>query len=211
VVAVLFLFWLSYMLLLVISINFVDVSTLFDDRILAPAAVFMLGVLAICMTAVLRLSRAIPYPRQVTCILVGASVIAGAVKMHVKLGVRISDWRDPAWSCPQTMAACRLLPRSADVCTNGQDGIWYLTGRTVSRLPYKYNPYSGLPEGDYSARLDDLCTRVEQGSATIVFFDQLSRRYMPTRMELEMRLHDVEQVYPDGAVFRAKNLPSNQP
>jgi hypothetical protein len=121
-------------------------------------------------------------------------------------------WADESLSRSETLAACRLLPQNEDVYTNGQDVIWFLTGRVTRKLPIKYNPFSTLPEVRYASLIDEMCLCVEKGSATIVFVDKAAyRAYMPTRKELETRLPDLEQAYSDGAVFRSTPLTSKQP
>ncbi len=212
VVTVLLLTTLNYLLMVLISMSLFDAAISLEDRIIAPLAVFMVGILTISTTALLRHPGLFRYRKVIACALLSFTIIGGAVKSYRWFQVLDFGWVLKHGAHSQTLAALSSLPQKVDVYTNAQDGVWFLTGRRTRDLPYKISSISWLPLPGYAASLNELCRRVESGGAVIVFFDARAfREYLPTRSELETRLPALEKTYSDGAVFQAKGTISLPP
>lgn len=180
-------FTISFILVLFLSISFMDAGTSTDERILLPAilaltfAVFAivdvyskislhkaaLPIFLLCVAFIIRLN--IP------------GLIERADLMHTEgMGFNAAFWNNSP-----TIRELDKLPSDTKIYSNGFDVIRIKTWRETFMLPRKYDSASTLKNPDYANELDAMCTEVNSNKAIIVYLDQVNwREYFPDEQEL---------------------------
>lgn len=96
------------------------------------------------------------------------------------MGYTAAVWRDSP-----TVAAIRRLPEPVGLYSEGWDAIRFLAERRAASLPWLVLPGLGEPNPDYARQVEELCRRLEEGSAALIFFDQVDQRAnLPTEAEV---------------------------
>jgi len=93
------------------------------------------------------------------------------------------------WNKSHTIQKLDEFPMGTRIYSNGFDVINIKTGRESFSFPRKFNPVSTLIEEDYAADLDAMCREVNNGTALIVYLDEVDwREYLPDEAEVVVGL-----------------------
>lgn len=177
----------AYIAFIFLSISLFDAGTPIDTRILLP--VFVLAVPASAIVA------------QTLAQTVGISLVWQAFAAWAFLAVtfnlgatmqEVAEFRRegrgytaPVWADSPTMTAVRDLPPSVEIYSEGWDAVRFLAGKQAISLPWRVHPTSAQPMANYQQRMDALCEHLAEGTAVLVFFDQVAQRpALPTEEEL---------------------------
>jgi hypothetical protein len=189
---ILLLLTIAYLILLLISISFLDAQTPLGGRMFAPLFVACL-VLALCGARNgIRAWRS-PMPALVAALLALIFTLSYArdtsrwVRERAAFGAE--GFGSLAWRESETMRRVRDLPADALVFSNARDAIYILTGRTTRWLPAWVDAESRQPRRAYASELKAILAALRTGGTSLVWFDQAAWRwYLPARPELQQRL-----------------------
>ena len=198
-------FSISYILVLFLSISFLDAGTSLDERILLP--VFLAMTIAVFATVDLyavTLRKPAAVPILLLCV---AFIIRINTPVMIKNAERMRSngigFNTVFWNESPTLSEVSDLPTDAKVYSNGFDVMRIKTWRETLPLPYKYNSASTLLNPDYTLELVTMCREVNEGSALIVYLDEVNwREYFADEKELvEACTPPLLIDTPDGAIY----------
>jgi hypothetical protein len=197
-----FLFILSYLASLILSVSFVDYHTQLDERLLAPA--LFASTIVVCAWAV-RARK----PLLLTtffALLTALAVWRGLVNAHT-LHASGNGYASPAWRDSELVRVAREVPSDQIIFTNGADVVYLLAQRPAAPVPATTNATSMLPNPDYDSSLASMQTELVAHRAIVVYFKRFEKRrpYYPTEAELTTRLNlrSIRQTS-EGSVLAAR-------
>ncbi len=182
-----FLFFLTTLLLLSISISFFDAATQPDFRILLPAFLgLLIAALSLAWAVLFRSGSRIGWGVFLLVMMMllarnGVHAVSEAVRIH-RHG---SDYTSLRWKQSETIAAIRALSKDVSIYSNGPDAIRFLSGKHAVSLPPVYSMMSLQANPDYPAQRQAVLREVDAGSAVVVYFTRIKRAHLPSLQELE--------------------------
>ncbi|CAN5534668.1 hypothetical protein BH09PLA1_BH09PLA1_16970 [soil metagenome] len=193
------LFCTVYLVILFVSLSFIDPATPLDDRILSPIYLLAIVVGTFGVYRALTLTGAMSAPRAgkiVTGILLAAFVATTAARGYEvfaysrREGFGYMNWR---WRESELMQVIRAIPDSTLVYTNVPDAVYFYTSNP-SRLIPTDNPQPWARHSTQSrAQLQDTQRRMSKEGAVIALFygtaDTRFRRGSQSSAELEQTLN----------------------
>lgn len=198
-------FSISYILVLFLSISFLDAGTSLDERILLPVFLAMtIAVFAMVDLYGATLRKPMAVPILLLCV---AFIIRINTPVMIKNAERMRSngigFNTVFWNESPTLSEVSDLPTQAKIYSNGFDVMRIKTLRETLPLPYKYNSASTLHNPDYAAELLAMCREVNEGSALIVYLDEVNwREYFADEKELvEACTPPLIIDTPDGAIY----------
>lgn len=200
------LFILSYGLLLLVSISFLDAPPL-DNRILSPAYVaLVLFFLCLVPTSVTGLGpkklRILPLLLGMAFVLFAASQLtqsASWLGQSYEHGVGYASRR---WNQSELMKYVKALDPKVPIFTNGPDIIYLLAGRPAHMFPVRIDPDTGLPNNNYAYELATMRKVLQEERGVVVYFRRVTWRwYLPAESETNEGLSLLAKTE-DGAVYR---------
>lgn len=197
---------LAYLILygaaVLIARVFVDPNFPFNDRILSPALVSLILLIVILGSMVLRGSRSSLYfPSrgvQGFTLIVGLAVAAQiffavgeSLYLASRARMRGLGYQSRSWQESLLVQSIESLPADTPIFSNGDDGLYFATGRPVWRLPERQDR-SG--EGD---RIPDwavtMTSHMDDEQAYVVYFDAITWRNVVTPEDIG-EIFDVRQI-----------------
>ncbi len=183
---------LFYCLALAASISFFDAATPVDYRILSP--LFLFGLL-LTVHAVRDLSRR-ARAKGVTRIAIAAALLLlaalyayRAVRFTVEGYVSGRGFTAREWRESKTMERIKALPPPAPVYSNAYDAVFFFTGRTAVRIPYKFHTGASVGNADYESDLSRMKRRmIKEGGRLAYFYTVPWRRHFAAEEELVEKL-----------------------
>lgn len=181
------LFVFVYFGFLLFSISFIDAHTPLNYRILFPLYAVSVIIVWTGFAKLLPKVQDIPFVRVLP---LGAfmiyfilNVMAGwyVVRSFYQNG---QGYTGVVWQESELMDSLSLLEENTTIYTNVPDAF-YFTGDTIGiGVPIKLFATSKTQNEAYSVELEAMLKKVEEGSGVIVYFDRISRWYLPTEAEL---------------------------
>lgn len=148
-----------------------DASTLFENRILAPAEVFFLIVILALMTRWLENKSLFLKSGVILVLLIFAWFWAKDGKQAVKiLGKDGQGFASLSWRNSRTIEYIRMLPADKMIYTNKSTGVFLLTGRNAYAVQSRVDPVTQIPRSTYVEELDRLHNDVIARRAVLIFF-----------------------------------------
>ncbi len=195
---------LSYVLVLLFSITFIDRSTPLDERILFPAFIFM--TISVFST-VLYYSKV---KRNRTAWFIFLACVLFSIRINLtplldtanKLHTAGKGFNSAAWNQSPTLEILRSFPPDVLVFSNGDDVIRYKTGMQAEALPAKYSPTTTVPNDGFLDSLAMMCAELESEKVLLVFLNEIDRDYYPTKDEV-LAACDTPLLYAtkDGSIY----------
>lgn len=204
--AVLAIFCAVYISFLFVSMSFIDASTEFEYRILAPVAVFILAAaVAVCFKIASTADRT--WVRWLSGAFV-FSVIGANAPEHWRMASDLHRngyyYSSRKWRDSETLAFVRSVPQPVTLYSNQPHAIGYLLGRRARMLPDKVSPLSLIPVKNHPQLLGSMCDDVARNGAMVVYFKS-HRWHLPTAEELQAACSfTVSHRLADGLVFGIK-------
>jgi hypothetical protein len=158
-----------YLVVVVVTRDFLDGSTPIDDRILAPiqALYYILIVGALWQLMATRFNS---HGRQVaTACCVGLCVLV-AMPALSSLADRIDHGVPPRKPPSPTIQAIRDLPSGVFIATNLPEAVFLGTGRASIILPARFNSVTRQVNHNFAVQLRELVTVVKARKGAIVLF-----------------------------------------
>ncbi len=189
--SIFFLFSISYVLVLILTILFFDAQAGFNDRLLSP--ILVSGLITIFSILPIYLKR-ISWLIQLTFSLLFLLVIAFNAVHAAKFIERshtgsLKMYAGDGWQEAAIIHRVRELPDGLPIYSNGEDAIYFVTGKPAASFPQKSNPFSLRENPNFGQELDQMREVLEARGGFIVCFTGMTwRGYLPDCDELETLL-----------------------
>jgi len=176
----------SYLLVLMLTIAFIDAGTPLDDRLLFPVFI----MLTISVFATVDQYTEIKNKRATWWIFLACVVFSIRVNLNplietvTKLHTSGKGFNSVAWNESPTLAALRTYPADTLVFSNGDDVIRYKTGNSATALPAKYSAMTTEPNENYPEEMNKMCADLENGKTLFVFLNEIDRDYYASQDEV---------------------------
>jgi len=168
------LFALVYLAFLLLSRSVLDQNIPFDARLLSPVQVLV--VVGLC-SAVTRIGREqMQWAAYALAILALIAVVRSVTTTIGFSGSAVAAYSGDEWRASETLAFAGSLPVSTIIITNAPDPIWLWHERAPLIIPPRSSLYSGEPNANYSAQVDEILQRTACERAVVVFFSQPTRK-----------------------------------
>jgi 4-amino-4-deoxy-L-arabinose transferase-like glycosyltransferase len=211
--SILLLFALAYVVLLVLSVSFVDFYTPLDNRILAPlyAAVLIAGLESLrrflASADVSTLARRATIACVVLLVLLQAARGADLVTVAYHDGIGFAR---RTWQQSKMLARIRTFPPGTLIYSNGADVIEMLTDHRANGLPARYDATTKIANPNYLTERQRIRTELVASRGVLVYFRRIQRAHHPTEAELRQKLHlRLVTENAEGAIYRP--APRNAP
>lgn len=181
------LFILVYCGFLIASITFVDAHTPLDIRILFPVyAVSLICILGGLANLMPRL-KAIPFvrvlPLGVCLAYLVLNMIAGSQMLNTIYN-NGQGYTSQSWHQSELMSQAFLLSENATLYSNVPDAIYFVRDAVVQGIPLKAFATSLQKNDSYTIDFEAMVEDMHLNQAKIVYFNRVSRWYLPTQAEL---------------------------
>jgi len=179
---VLALFALCYVIVLGLSISFVDFHTRLDERLLLPLLFCAVIVFASALHRLAIRRTVVAAARVIVLISLARGALATRSARRDGIG-----YASPVWEQSPTVAAISQVPPDQVSFSNAADVVYLVARRQAAPVPAKINPTSLLPNPDYSMQLEAMRTQLMHQRAIVICFSRFEskRPYYPTARELE--------------------------
>ena len=185
------LFSVTYLLMLVLSMNFFDAATQMNDRILLPVYIlFIPSMISLLFIFSSHVSKIPVWPLITVAILL--SVWAGFPSWMKEIQTLHTDgigFNSVLWNESPTLKRLKELPADTLVYSNGNSLITLKTGLSTETLPKIYQSTTGIQNPRFEIQLDAICEEVRLGQAVMVYLDQIGREYLPKEFEIQNQCH----------------------
>ncbi len=105
------------------------------------------------------------------------------------------------WAQSEGMRYVESLPDSIRVVTNAADAVYFLSGRDVDMLPWKFNPTSRRLNSRFEEEMAEVRDAVLSGRSQVLLFDTISWRwYLPSEEEISSQLPELKRLA-DATVY----------
>lgn len=183
----LLLFTVGYVGFLLVSISFIDAATPLDDRLLSPVQVVGIVLFGSLLGWAVRGGLRMP-ARVLLAGIVGLVVLANTREAAgwiqearaEGIGYQSREWRESS-----LVASMGRIPAGVPVASNGDDIVYFLTGRPMHRVPEKWGYTSRLPNPDYERDVTELCHKLRPEG--IMLFVPSKRPYLMGEEEAVQR------------------------
>jgi len=179
----------NYLVLLVVSITFLDAQTPVDTRILSPLYVpFVLLSVSFFTWLARRDGKSDSFRMGLLAsalIILGLQIPASLSWLnqlrHDGIGYSSRGWVDS-----EVVKQLTLLDSTISIFSNAPDVVYTLLGRPASMVPRKMYPESNLPNPDYNSQIEQMKRSLKSKNGLVVYFDRVRWRwYLPSAAELE--------------------------
>lgn len=195
-----------YVVLLLTSLTFFDISTRLDNRILLPLYVILLILIPICIHRMLRPTK-LPYRKiayMLSMALFGVVISAyayrslGLIRTIKEEGM---GYNNAAWNRSEIITVLRKLDWDVVIYSNEAFPVYYLTGVAAYAIPEKFDPVKAEEREDFQRSMQVMRDRLAQlKSALVVFHQGYLREGMPTLDEMAAGLAIAHESR-DGVIF----------
>ncbi len=200
-----FLFSVSYLLFLFLSISFMDASTPVDIRLLSPILIILtVGIFSATWVVTQKLGKSLVWWCFLLFVVLSIIIkLPGTIRFAVDiqkngLGYTAQQWRDL-----ESITFVKLLAEDTKIYSNGSDVISYLTEKKSLSIPAKTSSITMRANPAYNAEITAMCRDITDNRAYLVYFTQITWRwYLPTQEEIESTCKlPVLHSFLDGTVY----------
>lgn len=211
------IFTFSYLLVLGISISFVDAHTPLSMRILSP--MYVIGVIGIvCLSYMVWLTCKKRHMAAILILVISflflsnQSIKTASFANSLHLYGSSSSFLNKYWRQSPLIQIIKSLPDDIAIYTNAPDPIKLLARKGSMMLPAKLNPSSRINNKEYPSQFADMVTAIQKGKSVLVYCSGITWRwYLPANKEIAQTTH-LPVLYQgrDGTIYGAdKNLLSS--
>lgn len=173
-------FLLAYGLVLVAATSFADANIPWDDRLLSPAFIAVVILVAAAFTPAMQRILVIRGERAsglmaaslglVVAVVVGVSAIRTSAYV-ARASVDGLGFHLRAWSSSPTLSVAQGLPADTLIYSNSPEAIYLLAGKVARPLPRKVDRSVGIPRGEYTSEIDAMAANLMVAGGMVVVFD----------------------------------------
>lgn len=182
------IYFITYILLLIVSISLFDASTPLDDRIIVPALLVLpIIIISLSWSLSKALNKEIIWQIFLSfflllIILNGPRTVLRAVYIHNHgLGYNSTEWKSS-----KLINFIRDFVDNRKIYSNDRLSLWFLTGKEAILIPGKFSPSSLLANHNFEDNLDQMFRECRDGEAIITYFNKIERSFLPTIDEIEL-------------------------
>ncbi len=204
-------FCFSYFFFLFISISFFDAATPIDLRIVSPCLlIFAVGFFSLMCNVSQNLKiPVVQWGLNFALIILISIHIYNTVCYSNYLkqqGLGNTSYTSDPWIHSQSIASVKLLQADMLLYSNGADAVNFLTSKPAQQLPQKKSSTSLEENLDYSSELMEMCNKITEGKAYLVYLYQVNWRWwLPDQEELESTCRlPILKEFSDGVIFGVK-------
>jgi len=182
------LFGLSYLLLLVFTIFFMDAQSTFNYRLLSP---LLISGTIVAFSLLPSYWKRIPWMLQLSVGVLFILVVVFNAIHSLKFVTKAHEgsfkmYAGSGWQEAEIIQEVMALPGESPIYSNGDDAITYVAGRPAARFPQKSSPFSLEENQNYIQDLDQMRETLRDRRGYIVCFTGMTwRGYLPNCEELE--------------------------
>ncbi|MEM5774780.1 MAG: hypothetical protein AAGU05_07220, partial [Anaerolineaceae bacterium] len=183
------LYAVFYVLVMILSMFFVDAATQVNDRIILPVYIMLIPAVITLLYFFSFENRKYPVWALITAAVL-LSMGAGLPSTLAEIKTLRTDgigFNSVLWNTSPTLGRVAELPPGTPIFSNGDDVIRYKTGLQADALPQLFKSTTLVVNTQYQFQVKDLCKQVLQGQAVIVYFDRIGREYLPKEHEIQGR------------------------
>lgn len=203
-----------YGLILVVSLSFLDASTVPDSRILSPLyAAFLL--LALCamnwLLPALKGRRVLATAVVLLCVAFGVFYSLSALRWAGRAARQGEGFQSRAWQTSRIIGEIRKLPPEAAIYTNNPLPVYIVAGRASCKVPEKYNIITLKANARYSAEIAEMSERLEKRGGVFAYFNGEDLVSYPSEDEIKAALPGaLVSQEPDGRIYRLATRPEGE-
>jgi hypothetical protein len=194
----------GYVIVLGISFSFFEITTSWDQRIVAPLFVFITIACVALTWQAARILRARALWWLAVALLLSSSVLnARAARSWAQDAHRNGQgYASTAWRESATIAFVRTLPTALKIYSNDPYAIRFLTGKDAMMIPLDIIPRSGQPNPAYTEELKSMCRASQADEAVLVWLEKNGPWFQATRGAFESTCPTrVRRDLNDGTVY----------
>lgn len=191
-----------YLGMTLLSMSFVDASTVLDHRLMIPVYLPLLVLLMAGLDWVFRQKGLVVQiiPVVILLVILGFSISEGLTEVkqlskdglgYASQGVRLSP----------TIQYIKELPPIL-IYTNKSYMVYIVAGRPAYLAPGPTDPVTQAPRENYQQDLEDMRAAIREKKAILIFFKESGYATDSWFLELTRGLEPIEEFY-DGVVYRA--------
>lgn len=197
-VSALILSSIFYVLFLIASLSFVDLTTPLDNRTLGPVALLLFVATGHALQLVN--SNKLVYLTLAIFVFAQSGPSLSFMQYRYENGY---GYTSPRWETSETLDYVTQIPGNVRIVSNAPDVIHLMRGRIAYKLPAKFDAKSRLLRNDFLKELEQVSSEVRKGKALILYFDQVDWRwYLPSLDSLEKEYgFIIENRFRDGALL----------
>jgi hypothetical protein len=186
--SIFFTFSLCYVLVLTMTILFFDAQSTFNNRLLSP--ILVAGLITIFSILPVYLHR-ISWPFQSVLSFLFLLVIAFNAIHALKFITQSHEgsqkmYAGDGWQKAVIIQRVRELPDGLPIYSNGEDAVYFITGKPAASFPQKYDPFSSQENPNYEQEMDQMRAVLKNRRGFIICFSGMTwRRYLPDCETLE--------------------------
>ena len=176
------LYTLFFTGLLVLTVLFVDAQAGFGSRLISPLiAPVILFILissgSITLWKKIRLSHLLLV--VLVPLIIFNSVHSWKFLQKSHNGSR-KEYNGQSWQQAEIIHWLDNLPEGTPVYSNGNDAVYFVSGRPCARLPYKYSPHTLQPNPNFAREMMEMEMVLEEGGVVLYFPAITWRGYLPS-------------------------------
>jgi 4-amino-4-deoxy-L-arabinose transferase-like glycosyltransferase len=182
------IFSLSYLLMLVFTILFVDAQSTFEYRLLSP---LLISGTILTFFILPGNFKKIPWPVQLILglfflLVVGFNMVHSLKFVSKAHNGSFKMYAGKGWLEADIIQHVRDMPEGASIYSNGDEAINYIVGRPAARFPQKSDPFSSQVNPNYRQEIEQMQEILQERDGFIVCFSGMTwRGYLPDCEELE--------------------------
>jgi len=200
------IFIVVYLSFIVFSKSFLDFHIpIRDFRILSPVFISTLIIVIYFLKLLLiyfDYNRLVKIVVSLVCVIFIGFYIVNCINLARPIYNNGKGYEGRDWKLSETMKELEKYPESIMIYSNGPDAIYLLTGRTAKMLPLVENPYTLEKNDTYYLQMELMEKGIKEKEGIIVFFDKITRLYLPTedRLKEELNLRPLVEKT-DGTIY----------
>jgi hypothetical protein len=201
------IFAIFYVGFLVLTISFVEIDNVLDNRSLLPvhfAALVCVPWLAGSLYRRVPASGRIRIVFVVMALVLVISYTFRGTRWFAQVQADGQGFTSRAWKESPIIEQIKKLPSGVPIYSNGVDAIYYLTGRRALEIPATVIHGTGLPNPQYEAELQLMSDDLRTHKGVLVYFNTLPERwFLPLESELRSRLALPTRDFTDGSILES--------
>ena len=177
-----------FFIMLFLTINFFDLQTLPDERILSfvfALTVIMIAMLSNGIVDIFKINKRIKIMAGVVLMFFLAEYLYLSTATAKILSNEGAGYNSDSWKNSKIVSILKDKKCDVVVYSNVPDAIYFLNKMISRMIPYKYDPYTGGINSNYDKETRVMRSEIEKKNAILILFKKIgARRYLPKEDEI---------------------------
>lgn len=199
-----FLFTISYLSFLYLSISFIDAATPVNKRIMSPILlIFSLGLFQLFWLFSISMNKPIVWWLFLVITLLSISIKSkNAIQVASTIQINGLGYTSKEWRNSEIIGFVQNYEIKSKIYTNGGDILDFSANLESDTLPVKYSSNKEVDNPNFFDEFEFLCSDIRENEAVILYFDQISRKYLPSKEEIEATCNIFPtKIFSDGVLY----------